>query len=165
MVLLKRRRLRRRSEKMDFYGALYRATWKKDFFLLFLKTFLYFFYFFCTFLYFLCTFLVLQKNFFNGLGFKPKSKIKFSQKRLDEYRSYFQYYRRILSSTIFQIFGKIYCTDIEKMGNSSKNHRPYAISRKRLEIRRWNLVDWSTPLIHIPSNFFEFGEQRVRERS
>ena len=32
MVLLKRRH---RSEKMDFYGALYRATWKKDFFLTF----------------------------------------------------------------------------------------------------------------------------------
>ena len=30
MVLLKRR-----SEKMDFYGALYRATWKKDFFFTF----------------------------------------------------------------------------------------------------------------------------------
>ena len=32
-VLLKRRR----SEKMDFYGALYRATWKKDFFFTFFR--------------------------------------------------------------------------------------------------------------------------------
>ena len=84
---------------------------EKNVFCTFLKTFFYFKKkLFCTFFvlfivlfsYFFCTFLI----FFNGLGFKPKSKSKFSPKRLDEYRSYFQYYRRILSPTIFPNFGE-----------------------------------------------------------
>ena len=62
----------------------------------------------------------LFKNVRNGLGFKPKSKIKFSQKRLLDCRLYFQNYCRILSPTSFQILKKIYCTDFEKMGNSPK---------------------------------------------
>ena len=113
------------------------CTFFKNFFLLFFKNFFVLFLYFL--LYFFRTFFVLFLNFFNGLGFKPKSKSKFSPKRLDEYRSYFQYYRRILSPTIFQILGKIYCTDIEKWGIPQKItvHMQYLGNGWRYDDETW----------------------------
>ena len=64
-------------EKMDFYGALYRATWKKDFFNTLKKTFLYFFVLFLYFFVLFSTFFVLQKIFLTGSGSSQSQKSNF----------------------------------------------------------------------------------------
>ena len=120
---------------------------KKIFFYFFKKLFCTFFVLFCTFLYFFCTFFVLFLYFFctffvlfctflTGSGSSQSQKSKFLQNGLMNIVHTFSIIAESCPLPFFQILGKIYCTDIEKMGNSSKNPRPYAISRKRLEIRR-----------------------------
>ena len=48
-------------------------------------------------------------------------KIDFSQKRLDKRHSYFLFRSRAASHKFYQIFGKIECTDFEKIGEFPKN--------------------------------------------
>ena len=88
--------------------------------------------------------------------------VDFYEKRLQQYRSYFQVSSKTHSHTFYQILGKIVGADLEKIGNSPKI--PCQISRERFELRQPNSVIWSRTSIPTCVIFFRIFRQGVGER-